>query len=124
MSTSIIPGVSAEIEFEYLQSFNDEGLKYMFTVTIKYGAPIKQFPNCRDAARFIYEEPFLNSDNEFKKFIISLNKADGGFITLTNEDVSALCVFEEDEELFEMFEMYVEKISRTGRVFSRKSKEA
>jgi hypothetical protein len=115
-TTTIIPGVSAEVELEYLQSFNDEGLKYKFTVSIHYGPPVKQFQNCTQAAQYIYEEPFVNPDSAFRTYIISLNKSDGGFITLKDEDVSALCAFEEDEELFEMFEMFAEKMSRPGRV--------
>jgi hypothetical protein len=123
MSTSIIPGVSAELDLEYLHSFNDDGLKYKFTVSVKYGPPVKQFQNCSQAAQYIYEEPFVNTDSASKTYVISLNKTDGGFITLTDADVSALCVFEENEELFEMFEMFAEKMTRPGRVEARKEED-
>jgi hypothetical protein len=123
MSTTIIPGVSAELDLDYLHSVNDERLKYKFTVSVKYGPPVKQFKNCTQAAQFIYEEPFVNTDNAFKTYVISLNKTDGEFITLKDEDVSALCAFEEDEDLFEMFEMFAEKMTRPGRVEARKEEE-
>jgi len=122
MST-IIPGVSAELDLDYLHSFNDERLKYKFTVSVKYGPPVKQFQNCLQAAQYVYEEPIVNTDSAFKTYIISLNKTDGEFITLTDADVSALCAFEEDEDLFEMFEMFAEKMTRPGRVEAREAEE-
>jgi len=124
MSTTIIPGVSKEIDLDYLHSFNDQRLKYKFTVSVCYGPPVKQFKNCTQAAQYIYEEPIVNPDSAFKTYIISLNKTDGSFITLKNEDISALCAFEDDDELFEMFEIFAEKMARPGRVEARKFQEA
>jgi hypothetical protein len=109
-----MPNVSSEIELEYINSFNDDRLKYKFTVSIQYGPPVKQFNNCSQAAQFIYEEPFVNTDSVFRTYIISLNKSDGEFITLKDEDITALCAFENDEDLFEMFQMFAEKMTRPG----------
>jgi hypothetical protein len=114
MSSTIIPGVSEQLAYEYLDSFNDEKIKYMFIVIcLTCEKKNTRFTTCREAYdfRLLHDQGFNTEHNH-----IYLHQVDGKLTRLSEEEILSLVVFETDDQLYEMFKIYAEKMSRPGRV--------
>jgi hypothetical protein len=125
MSSTIIPGISEELGLEYLQSYNDEGLRFKFsgiatTCDVSF-REVRQFRSCLEAVTLLQELHF----SQYKcPDDIYLNRSNGTTIRLEPAEVEAIVRFEQDEEMFEMFQMYAEKMSRPGRQLAASQQEA
>jgi hypothetical protein len=123
MSSTIIPGVSEKLAFEYLSSYNDEEVKFMFTVCGTNNKKNKRFQTCREAECYVTDlslnEEWINRD----QIHIYLNQVNDKGWRLNENEILSLIIFESDDQLYPMFEMYAEKISRTGRVAARAAQE-
>jgi hypothetical protein len=122
MSSTIIPGVSNELGVNYLMAFNTIDIKYMFTVSCAseiWETPC--FSTCFEAndyaATLSHEKGFDRS-----KVSIFLNQINGPRL-LSQDEVISLTAFENDDQLYSMFNMYAEKMSRPGRVAAREAQD-
>ena len=112
--SNIVFGVSDKLGVKYLKSFNDEDLELMFSAIVTDVTPLifSQFAYCYEAVNFLQNKGFSKSKSyEY----VQLNIEDGLSIKLDPEEVEALIKLEKDEEMFSLFEMYAEKMSRPGR---------
>ena len=121
MSSNIIPGVSDQLGVRYLTAYNDESVKYLFTVFNKKTNTTNRFSTCFEAVN--YTKQLLDQEeHNLSKFNIYLNQVKGSRL-LSEDEIVALAAFESDEELYTMFQMYAEKMSRPGRVAARAAQD-
>jgi len=99
MSSTIIPGVCDTLAFNYLASYNDRAVKFMFTVVsgFSFKLNVQQFVDCTTAEKN-WQDPFIQRT-------YFLNCIGGDSISLNEFEVQALIAFESNEELFEQFKI-------------------
>jgi hypothetical protein len=122
MSSTIIPGVSNELGVNYLMAFNTIDVKYMFTVSCSseiWETPC--FPTCFEANDYA---DTLSREKGFdrSKVSIFLNQINGSRL-LSQDEVISLAAFETDDQLYSIFQMYAEKMSRPGRLEAREEQD-
>ena len=111
MSSNIIPGVYAELGFQYLASYNDPGVKLMFTVCEGNGET-QSFFTCLEADS--YANSLLQHEGYNHSLSIYLNQVNGPRL-LNEDEILSLAAFEADDQLYSMFQIYADKMSRHGR---------
>ena len=113
---SIIPGISEQLAYNYLQCYNH--LKFTFIVVDETGAK-HQFKTCDDVAKFTDFE-FLKPNYDIPLYKVFMNNFDDNIlIELNNAEIIAIVNFENDDQLYMVFEMYAEKMSRPGRLLNQ-----
>jgi hypothetical protein len=101
MTSFIITGVSEQLSYDYMVSYNDPKVKYMFTVVADYGMAMQQFPNCITAAKFVdisLDTSSIQFNDDYKSYRIFINRPDGTMGLLTDEEIAAFVIFENEEE--------------------------
>jgi len=117
MSSMKIQGISSDLEKDYWESFNDTGIKFMFTVVIETMIMerkniVQNFRSCVYAYEFTEDQLHLFSRSE-----IFLNRIDGSTLQLTEWDIEKLINFErkmwdhDDDEKCAQTEQRVEEAS-------------
>jgi len=118
MSSTIIPGVSDQLAYEYLMSYNDSKVKYMFSVICgTCGKKNKRFSTCHEADSYadgLHQEGFDRDHTH-----IYLNQFNGVPWRLSKDEILSLVLVETDDQLAMMLELYAEKLSRPGRMYSQ-----
>uniref|UniRef100_A0A6C0ART2 Uncharacterized protein n=1 Tax=viral metagenome TaxID=1070528 RepID=A0A6C0ART2_9ZZZZ len=112
MSSTIIPGVSDQLGVNYLKAFNAANIMYMVTCQEHWETP--HFSTCfkaNDYANSLIHERGIDP-SKISIYLIQIN----GPTLLTQEEVISLAAFETDDQLYSMFQIYAEKMSRPGRV--------
>ena len=107
----LIPGVSESLGLDYFESYN-KNEKCLFTVKFNgfNGAAYKEtklFDKCVEALA-CYDK--LGYSYLMCDYDIFLNKEDGSLRKLELKEVEDLVKFENNQYLYEMFQMYVEKM--------------
>jgi len=122
MSSSIIPGVSDQLAYEYLMSYNDSKVKYMFSVICgTCGKKNQRFTTCHEADSYVdllHQEGFDRDHTH-----IYLNQFNGKALRLSDDEILSIVVAETDDQLAMMLELYAEKLSRPGRMYSQEEYE-
>jgi molecular chaperone DnaK (HSP70) len=101
MTSILIPGVSEQLSYDYMVSYNDPKVKYMFTVVADYGMAMQQFPNCITASKFVdfsLDTSSLHFNDDYKSYRIFINRPDGTMGLLTDEEIAAFVNFENEED--------------------------
>jgi hypothetical protein len=122
MSSTIIPGVSDQLAYEYLMSYNDSKVKYKFSVICgTCGKKNKRFSTCHEADS--YADDLHHEGFDRRHTHIYLNQVNDKAWRLSEDEILSLVVVETDDQLAMMLEMYAEKMSRPGRTESQEEYE-
>jgi hypothetical protein len=122
MSSSIIPGVSEQLAYEYLLSYNHEKVKYLYTVVcLENQQKNKEFSTCSESDCYVND--LIRAEWFDPTQIHIYLQQVSGLRRLNDEEILSLVLFETDDQLYQMFEMYAEKMSRPGRVAARAAQE-
>ena len=123
MPSTIIHGVSHQLASEYLKSYNDSKVKYIFSVICEINnKKNKNFNTCCEADAYIKVLIHLEWF-EPNNFYIQLNQAEEKKWRLTDDEILSLVIFETDDQLYEVFEIYAEKMKTSGRSSSQEEDE-
>jgi hypothetical protein len=111
MSSTIVPGVSDKLGFEYLKSYLDESTSDSRFIVDDNNSQTRQlFSNGTEAAAFIARTPHIYMSIDYSDFDIYLNRYNLE-LKITQKDLRAFCELETDEELYEMFRAYADKMA-------------
>jgi len=111
MSSTIVPGVSEQLGFEYIKSYLDESTSDSRFIVDDNNSQTRQFfSNGTEAAAFIARSPHIYMDINYSDFDIYLNRYNLE-LKITEDDLRSFCELETDEELYENFRAYADKMA-------------